>query len=77
MKVDEWGNPLPVSVPCLITPKGDTPVIVKGQIPYFTSYRNAYDFLAEKRIAGVVYEGELSLAEEYFQHELTPAKDVL
>jgi len=62
-----------ISVPCEITPKGDKPLVVNGQIPYFSDYRKAYDYLANKRIVGVVCEGDLAVAEERFGCKLTPA----
>lgn len=64
---------MPISVPCEITPKGDKPLVVKGHIPYFRTYRQAYEFLDSHKLVGVVYEGELSVAEEHFGYKLTPA----
>jgi len=43
--LNEWGNPIMISLPCRITGRGDEPVTVRGKIPYFDKYQDAYRFL--------------------------------
>lgn len=34
-----------ISIPCMIQKTSDVPIYVNGVIPYFTDYRDAYQFL--------------------------------
>jgi len=83
--LDEWGNPMPVSVACRITKNGDEPIKVKNRIPYFTRYDAAYQFAEHhgystdkesNRELCIVIEGGLELLKSRFG-ELVPSGEVL
>lgn len=84
VELDEWGNPMAISVPCRIAKGRDEPIMIRGQIPYFEgkdSYRPAYQLLQELGYStdsdsgkelGIVIQCGLQVAVEQFGNRLIP-----
>ena len=71
-----------VSIACEIQETKDVPLSVNGQIPYWSSYRSAYDWLDKLGYnkggkIGVVYESSKDIAIRRFGNRLVASREVV
>lgn len=60
-----------ISVPCRITPTGDEPILIRGMVPTFGHYTEAYRFLDENGYAtNWAAAGELAIVNECYSRRV-------